>query len=368
MLSSASDPLSEIPEQLKDLFSWNPPELELFPDNPSAKSYTREPAFFDRHFSQDLKLLHVKRLPSLAHDVAAVVDTAIIDYTRSGVQLPLAEELLSARLHNASVRSLELTMVDEMAVADFYHKTTAQRCVRAASTLAFRLLDWDSVLVWSWSLNVTGYAQRFLTVRKLTNLDLEKRLKDTMGEKTLNLLKEISENRVSLLTPEFKNMVFGNSDVMEEISKLSNSPTFHWNSCEEKKCAFVTNHEKQRNYVANVVDAKITPWNLGTTPISPSDAETVRPQPSTGGSSVQGSSNDMRTSKTLKRKRDDSGASSLLFTQGILLMTSQASSSLVPEASSVSEIPTMGREPRKSSRLAAMKQKPNDPNNVCSSI
>ena len=371
MSSSASDPfkLSEIPEQIKVLLSWNPPVLELFPDNPSPKSYTREPAFFDRHFSQDLKLLHVKRLPSLAHDVAAVVDTAIIDYTKSGVQLPPADTLLSAKQYDGLRLSLELRMVDEMAVAEFYGKTTAQYCVRAASTLAFRLLDWDSqALVWSRSQNVSAYtiADGFLTVGDLTKSDLDTRLKDTMGGKTLDFLKELSKNRVSLLTHEFKSMVAGNSEVMEEISKLSNSPTFHWSSCEEKKCPVLTRHEKQRGYIAKVVvgpDAKITPWNLESSPISPS--ETVRPQPPTGSSSVQGSSKDVGTSKALKRKRDESGASSLLSTLG---MPPQASSSLAPEASGVSEIPAMGREPRKSNRLAAMKQKPNDSKNVCSSV
>ena len=68
MSSSASDALS-IHQELKYLLSWNPPRLvpgQLSAWKMSTKS--REPAFFDMHFSEKFKLLRVKRLPSLAQD------------------------------------------------------------------------------------------------------------------------------------------------------------------------------------------------------------------------------------------------------------------------------------------------------------
>lgn len=55
---------------------------------------TCESAFFDRHLSEGLKLLRVKRLPSLAHDIAAIVDRTIMDSVNDGAQFPLSDTLL----------------------------------------------------------------------------------------------------------------------------------------------------------------------------------------------------------------------------------------------------------------------------------
>jgi hypothetical protein len=66
--------------------------------------------------------------------------------------------LLSARQRNSAVRSIDRDMTDEKAVASFYNKTTATFCAPVASTFALRLLDWDGLLVWTQSANVSGYA------------------------------------------------------------------------------------------------------------------------------------------------------------------------------------------------------------------
>jgi hypothetical protein len=107
---------------------------------------TRPPAFFDRHFSEKLKLLHVKRFPSLAQDIAAIVDKTIMDSINAGFQFPPSGTLLSARQRNFAVQ----------AVASFYDKTTF--CAPVASTLALRLSDWNNLPVWTQSANVSGYA------------------------------------------------------------------------------------------------------------------------------------------------------------------------------------------------------------------
>ena len=63
----SSDMLSGIPQELKDLFSWNLPLLvsHLFPGNKTTTK-TCQPAFFNKHFTDEFKLLYVKHLPSLA--------------------------------------------------------------------------------------------------------------------------------------------------------------------------------------------------------------------------------------------------------------------------------------------------------------
>ena len=416
MSSSASDPLSEIPQKLKDLFSWNPPLLNPLPfPGKKMSTKTRPPAFFDKHFSKELKLLRVKRLPSLAHDIAAVVDKTIMDSFNDDVQFPPTDTLLSAQQRNSAVRSIDRDMTDEKAVASFYDKTTSTFCAPVASTLALRLSDWDSLLVWTQSANVSGYAiaDGFLKVASPTSLaDKEAQLKEAMDKETLRLFRLLSTRRTSLVTNVFKNLAAGGPEVTLAIPNLSNSPRFDWTSCDVLECASMTNHEREREKVDAVFvgpDAKNTPWTFDShsnNPMSLSDPETVRSQPptlpqpreigeialtpasallpasvpppalSTGSSSIQGSSEHVGTSKVVKRKRDDGSsnesslrASSSLSTLGMLLATPQANSPLTSEASSIAEpwgvvgsgIPGL----RKSSRIAAKKQKPDDPINVC---
>ena len=352
--------MSRTLQELNDLFSWNPPLLNPHPF-PGIKMSTKthSPAFLDKHFSEDRRLLRVKRLPSLAHDIAAIVDKTIIDSFNDGVPFPLYD-LPSARQRNSIVRNIDWYIADVQAVASFYDKTTASFCAPIASTLALRLPDWDTLLMWTQSANVSGYAiaDGFLTVAHPTKLaEKEAELRQSMGEETLRLLRLLSTRRASLVTREFKNMAAGGPEVMLAIPNLSNSPRFDWTNCNAPECASMTNHVKERQKVVAAVflgpDAKKTPWTIDSgsnNPMSPSGSETVRPQLpmlpqsrelaeiapastvvpplslSTGSSSVQGSSQDVGASKAVKRRRDDgssneSKASSSLSNLGILLIS-----------------------------------------------
>src|SRR6266550_1773134 len=211
--SSASDALSRIPQELNDLFSWNPPLLIPCPfPGKKMSTKTRPPAFFDKHFNEELKLLRMKRLPSLARDIAAIVDETIMNFFNDGVEFPPCDTLLSARQRNSIVRGVDRRMSDEKAVASFYDKTTATFCAPIASTLALRVPDWSTLLVWTQSANVSGYAiaEGFLKVASPTNLaKKETHLKEAMGEETLRLLQVLSTRRASLVTNEFMNMAAG---------------------------------------------------------------------------------------------------------------------------------------------------------------
>jgi hypothetical protein len=344
MASSALDPLSEIPQKLKDLFSWNPPLLNPLPF-PCKKmsTQTRPPAFFDKHLSEELKLLRVKRLPSLVRDIAAIVDKTITDSFNDGVQLPPSDILSSAEQLDFAVGNIDRDMADEKAVSSFYDKTTATFCVPVASTLALRLPHWNSLLVWTQSANVSGYAiaDGFLKVAGPTNLaDKDAQLEKAMDKETLRLFRSLSTRRASLVTNEFKDLGAGGPEVMLAIPNLSNSPIFDWTSCDVPECATMTNHGREREKVKAVFvgpDANNTPWTLDShsnNSMVPSHPATVRPQHptlpqphqigeivpastsallptsvpppelSTGSSNVQGSSEDVGTSKAVKRKRD----------------------------------------------------------------
>ncbi|KAM6493938.1 hypothetical protein JOM56_010299 [Amanita muscaria] len=318
MSSSASDPLSEIPQELKDLFSWNPPPLNPLPFlGTKMSTRTHPPAFFDRHFRPELKLLRVKRLPSLVRDIAAIVDETIMNSFNDGFQFPPSGKLPSAEQLEFSVLNIDWDMADEKAVASFYDKTTATFCAPVASTLALRLSDWNTLLVWTQSVNVSGYAiaDGFLKVASPTNLaKKETQLKEAMGEETLRHLQVLSTRRASLVTNEFKNLAAGGPEVMLAIPNLSNSPSFDWTGCEFPNCALMTHHVKEREKIATVFlgpDAKNTPWTIAPASVSALlPASVPPPSLSTGSSSVQGSSEDVGTSKAVKRKRDESRASS----------------------------------------------------------
>ena len=87
-------------------------------------------------------------------------------------------------------------LADEKAVASFYDKTTATFCAPVAPTLALRLSDWDSLLMWTQSVNVSGYtiAGGFLKVVSPTNLaNKETQLKEAMGEEMLKLFQDVGD-------------------------------------------------------------------------------------------------------------------------------------------------------------------------------
>ncbi len=51
---------------------------------PKLLTLNRQPAFLDKHFSKELKLLRMERLPSLVHDITAIVDrTTVVQFPPS---------------------------------------------------------------------------------------------------------------------------------------------------------------------------------------------------------------------------------------------------------------------------------------------
>ena len=98
------------------------------------RATSRESAFFDRHFSENLKLLHVKRLPTLISDLTAVVDKGLVDC----IQLPVSH-FHSADAILDTVSEIEKNVVDEKEVAGFYERSTASFCLTLVSVLSSAL-------------------------------------------------------------------------------------------------------------------------------------------------------------------------------------------------------------------------------------
>ncbi len=80
MTSTTAAGQPEVPDEIKALFSWNPPRLCPAPKTKSStksSTATRSPAFYGKHFSSDLVVKKVVRLPSLVRDLAGNVDRVL---------------------------------------------------------------------------------------------------------------------------------------------------------------------------------------------------------------------------------------------------------------------------------------------------
>ena len=189
---------------------------------------------------------------------------------------------------------LPIGMADEKAVASFYDKSTSVFCLPIASILALRH---PRLLLWSQSSNVSGHAiaDGYLSFQDLSDLD-EKgvQYEESMDEETLNLFRALAEDRVSLLTNEFKNMAAGGPEIMLAIPKLSNEGKFNWTSCEIPDCATSDKHKRMR--------IKVDKVHLG-----PDAIDTARTFDSDD--SEHHSLEEMGGRKDLKRKRSDGTSS-----------------------------------------------------------
>ena len=249
----------KIPQELEYLFSWNPPQLVLPGQKMSTK--TRSPKYFDKHFHESLQLLHVKPLPTLVRDIAAIVDASIAD----GVQLP-SNTVFSKAAINTLVEIAGTEMSDEKAVASFYERTTATICISTASFLALQV---PLLLNWSQSSNVSGYAIahgfiRFVSPR--VSVDKYAELELLMGEEAKHI-RALADKVSSLATFEFKNMAAGGPEVMLAIPRLTTLPRFDWTTCNTPECATMSTHAKERGKAAEAearieFDATTTPWAL----------------------------------------------------------------------------------------------------------
>jgi hypothetical protein len=122
-------------------------------------SSTWSPSFYDTHFSQNLVLQQVERLPSLVPALASNVDTAL--HAASGT-LPPPNGFITAQRRTEDLGNLDVIVEDEKAVAEFYNQTTARYCSPLASTLALHptasFSQWTSLLFWTQLVRSSGYA------------------------------------------------------------------------------------------------------------------------------------------------------------------------------------------------------------------
>ncbi|EDR15291.1 uncharacterized protein LACBIDRAFT_301371 [Laccaria bicolor S238N-H82] len=267
--AAASPPIDL--KELYDLFSWSPPRLVLYPQmenkGPSTSGSTRQPAFFDRHFSTKLALKRVVHLPSLVEDIAKTVDSAL-DAAKHTLPKISNGDFYTTNDRRRAVREAERNVRDENEVRAFYSYTTARFCPVVASTLALHpaASSWISLIHWTTSVSSPRHAvtDAELTFYRLDDTDdavRREEILDTMESRRRDILKGMREKQAPLITFEFESLSAG--PVVTAIPELGD---FEWTHCgpPEHSCND-PQHGKVKDQVAGIVpgpDALRPPWNI----------------------------------------------------------------------------------------------------------
>jgi hypothetical protein len=262
--TTATGPPSEVLDEIEALFCWNPPRLILAP----KKKHSTLPSFYDKHFSTDLVLKRVERLPSLVQDLASNVDKAL---SAASATLPPLKGFITAEQRRFDLRRIEKEVTDEKGVANFYDKYTAKYCSDLASTLALHpaasFSEWDSLLIWTQSVSSSGYAIMDGLLRFIAESD-EKiegpraHIVESMENAKRRIFEEMRKSKTPLASYEIKSLSAGSVEVMIAVPNLGK---FYWTYCDARKCHTNPKHEKARSNVKQVVvgpDAQVTPWTF----------------------------------------------------------------------------------------------------------
>jgi hypothetical protein len=258
--------MASIHDEIQALFSWNPPPLKpITLPGRKPSTHTRPPASFNKHISPSLVLRHVKRLPTLVHDLAANVDGALLAVTEA---LPPVDGFFTAKDRARILMHVETTVTDEKGIANFYDKTAAIFCTPLASKLALHpttsTADWRGLLTWTQSVNSSGYAimdgelRIFRTASGGEVVEREK-IVEAMGSETRRIFEDIRDSCSPFATWEMKCPFAGPLEVMLAVPNLGD---FSWTFCTEPNFSTDPKHIKERLKTADIKDAPAPPWNL----------------------------------------------------------------------------------------------------------
>jgi len=261
-------------DEIHALFSWNPPLLLLDPDK-KPSSASRQPGFYDKHFSEPLVLKRVKPLPSLVPDLARNVRKALD--AASPYLPPLSSDFITAGQRKSELRRYARVAEDEKVVANLYDKYAANYCLSVASTLALHptasISEWSSLLRWTQSVSSSGCAIMHGELHFERDLGFEEdiialraAIAETMEDDVRHIFTEMRDSKSPLATWEMKSLGAGLLEVMVAVPNLG---TFSWPFCKASNRHKVSRHRLAMKRVAEVVvgpDAQNPPWNLPSTP------------------------------------------------------------------------------------------------------
>ena len=260
---------AEVRDEIEALFSWNPPHLVPRKKTETKTSTaTRQPAFYNKHFSERLVVRNVVPLPSLVQDLAKNVDKAL-DAALGALPPVNAVDFITTQQRAGDTYRVPRSVANETAVGDFYLQTTARYCSPVASMLALHpsFPRWRSFLHWMQSPASSGHAimdgQLCFTADTDDDLEMELRtILTIVDSKVRAVTEEARESMASLATWEIKNLLVGSPEVMAAVRTLGK---FKWTPCGHKDCKSIPKHVKEIEKINRTVvghDAQAPPWSL----------------------------------------------------------------------------------------------------------
>jgi hypothetical protein len=231
----APSPVSDPRQKLEDIFNWNPLPVT---SNKSKSTGTRQPAPYDRHMDERLRLKGVVYAPHMLDNIPDCVD----EYLRMRT-LPTHKKSGLIRLKAMATTDRETcrTFTLESEVVTRYSSVIANPLIRIASTLALGLPDWQSsYFVWSPVSKTNDFAvgDGFLRASPSSHnneappIDAETRRK----------LRSLEENFPNLGVWEFKSALSGPGN-FDSDTRVKNIVTFaqagiefEWIGCSSTFC------------------------------------------------------------------------------------------------------------------------------------
>ena len=272
--STACTSLSqEVRKEIEALFNWNPRRLRT-PDDPTstttmknAKS-TQLPAYYDKHFSKNMVLLHVKHLPSLVQQLQKNVDEKLL---AASATLPRGWYPENSALRDSTRRRVPTVAQNEAAVSYSYQQFVPPFCLPLVSTLTLHPKaskdGWKNLLTWTPSSSSSDYAimdgeLQIMQPEEPPDDDFDK-VVATMDPEIRGIVEEMRiPPLTSLATWEFKSLATGNANVMKAVYRFKN---FLWTFCSDKECEQLKEHKSKANKAIKTTigpDAQKPPWTL----------------------------------------------------------------------------------------------------------
>lgn len=200
------------------------------------------------HLSDDLTLKNIVILPDLLTEIASVTDNCMPEKIPSlGAPGPPFLESFRSQHYGAQMPQI----LNEEVLPDIYGKGMSHYCVTAASTLAFGLPSWQSLLSWSKrgisASRSSAIADGYLSVdiRALEQAAESLALASEDDAKDLRRVLDLDLSDVAIW--EFKSLVAGDESTMRAIEKLHGP--FPWVKCSAAKVCDHTMHtNKEKRY------------------------------------------------------------------------------------------------------------------------
>ncbi|RDB15897.1 MAP kinase kinase MKK1/SSP32 [Hypsizygus marmoreus] len=218
-----------LPTEIQLLFDYRPPALSTraeWSSHPQVSPFW----FYDRHLDEKLNLLHVKPMPTLPKDLAALVDDGILAMRLRGFPLPEVSST-SVFTPEAYRRGFFPRVTDATSVGRFYDNTIANSCESVASVLAIHphTSEWLPALMWaktdgewrppsSWD---EDFSIRIRFEPETDELLMPNGLPELLGHRTLQNLKDLARRFPELATCEIGVVSTETEFILRDMDRLT---------------------------------------------------------------------------------------------------------------------------------------------------